>query len=312
MRIVFMGTPEFAVAALAALIADGLEVVAVVTAPDRPAGRGLKMHESAVKQYARSQGLPVLQPVRLKDPDFLESLAGYRADLQVVVAFRMLPEKVWDMPPEGTINLHASLLPQYRGAAPINRAIMDGASETGVTTFKLQHEIDTGQIIDRQVVSIGPHETAGELHDRLMAVGAALLVGSVRKIQNGQVQFTPQPATAGAGEAFATAPKIFKEDAHIDWTGEVSAVYNQIRGLSPYPGAWTTLNGQLLKIFAVQKEESVEKTSPGQVYTDHKTFLKIACNKGYIQLKVLQPSGKKKMAIEDFLRGFRGHQLLVE
>ncbi len=304
MRIIFMGTPEFAVASLALLIENNFEVVAVVTAPDKPSGRGQKIHESDVKKFAAKQGLPILQPNKLKSPDFLEELKSFRADLQVVVAFRMLPEVVWNMPPKGTINLHASLLPQYRGAAPINRAIMNGETQTGVTTFKLKHEIDSGQIIDQQAIPIDANDSAGDLHDKLMLTGAKLLLTSVNKIESGHLQLTPQ-SNLTKETSLKSAPKIFKEDCRVDWTLPVSAIYNHIRGLSPYPGAWTTLNGKQLKIFQVGKEETAPEKSGSKIITDRKSFLKIACKDGFISLKMIQPAGKKRMKIEDFLRGYR-------
>lgn len=303
MRIVFMGTPDFAVASLAALIEYGFDVVAVVTAPDKPAGRGLKLHESAVKKYAAAQNIPVLQPPKLKNPEFIETLKSYQADLQVVVAFRMLPEVVWNMPPLGTINLHASLLPQYRGAAPINWAIINGETETGVTTFKLQHEIDTGNIIDQQTVAIRADETAGELHDELMQTGARLLAESVRKIQNGTAIYKPQRRQETA--IIKTAPKIFREDGKIDWHQDINKIYNLIRGLSPYPGAWTTVNGNAMKIFKAEKDDHRTNKNAGETETDHQTFVKIYGNNGSISLKEIQPSGKKRMTITEFLRGFR-------
>ncbi len=309
MRIVFMGTPEFAVPSLAALLADSFEVVAVVTAPDKPAGRGLKIHESAVKKFAITRKIPVLQPERLKNPAFIKELNSFQADLQVVVAFRMLPQIVWDMPRLGTINLHASLLPQYRGSAPINHAIMNGETKTGVTTFKLRHEIDTGQIIDQQQVSIGPDETAGELHDKLMETGAELLVQTVKKIEKGTAEFISQPSEADTG--LKPAPKIFKEDREIHWGNGVNQIYNLIRGLSPYPAAWTILNGKIIKIFKGEKEWTDTRETPGTVHTDHKTFLSVACKGGYLSLKEIQPSGKKRMKIEDFLRGFRDYEIII-
>ncbi len=305
MRIVFMGTPEFAVASLAAMVEQGFDVVAVVTAPDKPAGRGLNVRESAVKKYAITQDIPVLQPSKLKNSEFIESLKKIQADLHVVVAFRMLPEIVWNMPPRGTINLHASLLPQYRGAAPINWAIINGETETGVTTFKLQHEIDTGQIIDQQTVPIEPDETAGQLHDKLMKAGAQLLLNTLTKIQNNNAHYRPQLAALD-NKPLHTAPKIFRPDCRIDWDQDLRTVYNLIRGLSPYPGAWTKLNGQTLKIFRVEKEETSGIDAPDNVLTDHKSYFKIACRDGLIVLKQIQPAGKKRMKVEDFLRGFRG------
>lgn len=304
MRIIFMGTPEFAVASLAALLDAGLDVVAVVTAPDKPAGRGQKIHQSAVKQHALLKGLPVLQPEKLRDTGFLAELRALKADLQVVVAFRMLPEVVWDMPPRGTVNLHASLLPQYRGAAPINHAIINGETESGVTTFLLQHEIDTGHILFAEPVAIGPNDTAGDLHDRLMAVGAELLVRTVNAIASSTAEPVPQRNLVTDGE-LKHAPKIFKEDCLIDWNQSVAAVHNLIRGLSPYPTAYTVLNGKTLKLFEVEKDETPPQYEPGAFYTDGKSFLKFACSNGYIVVKTLQLEGKKRMDIIEFLKGYR-------
>jgi methionyl-tRNA formyltransferase len=247
LRIVFMGTPEFAVASLDALVQAGCNIVAVITAPDKPAGRGMKLQESAVKKYAVEKGLPLLQPEKLKNPQFLETLRNLRADLQVVVAFRMLPEVVWNMPPMGTINVHGSLLPKYRGAAPINWAIINGEKETGVTTFKLQHEIDTGNILLQQRLPIGEEETAGELHDRMKVAGAELLVKTVQGLADGTLKEIPQSDVNDVPHA----PKIFTETCQINWNKTVEEIHNLIRGLSPYPGAFTTLHGKTLKIYRV-------------------------------------------------------------
>ncbi|MGZ3927285.1 MAG: methionyl-tRNA formyltransferase, partial [Mucilaginibacter sp.] len=249
MRIVFMGTPEFAVTSLDALIKAGSEIVGVVTAPDKPAGRGQKLNVSAVKQYALDNNLRVLQPEKLKNEEFLEELRSLNADLQVVVAFRMLPEAVWNMPSKGTINLHASLLPQYRGAAPINWVLINGEKESGVTTFFLKHEIDTGDILFTEKVTLTGHETAGELHDRLMYKGAGLLVKTVKGVESGRYSEHPQ-AELSTGTELKNAPKIFKEDCKIDWNQPAEKVYNLIRGLSPYPTAFTILNEKILKVFA--------------------------------------------------------------
>lgn len=302
-RIVFMGTPDFAVASLDILVQNGFNVVGVITAPDKPAGRGLQLHESAVKQYAVSKGLRVLQPEKLKNPDFLEELRSLQADLQVVVAFRMLPEVVWNMPPLGTINVHASLLPNYRGAAPINWAIINGEKQSGVTTFKLQHEIDTGDILFSQSVDIRDDETAGELHDDLMATGAALLLKTVQALASGQAKEIPQAHIDTT--AIKHAPKIFKEDCQVKWAQPIDQIYNLVRGLSPYPTAWTLLQGKGLKIFKAEKEYAKPSAAPGEVVTDHRTFLKIAASDGYLSLKEIQLEGKKKMEITAFLRGFR-------
>lgn len=301
MKIVFMGTPDFAVASLNALVEAGFEVVGVVTAADKPAGRGQKLQESAVKQYAVLKGIPVLQPLKLKDPIFLEELKSLNADLQVVVAFRMLPELVWNMPPSGTINLHASLLPQYRGAAPINHAIINGEKESGVTTFFLKHEIDTGDVIFSEKVEIRSDETAGELHDELMHAGAGLLVKTVKAIANGDYQEQPQPQSA----ELKHAPKIFKEDCLIDWNQPALKIYNQIRGLSPYPTAFTKLNDKVLKIFKAELEDKEPGISAGAFLSDGKTYLKFAAKDGFIKLTDLQYEGKKRMRTDEFLRGMR-------
>jgi methionyl-tRNA formyltransferase len=301
-RIIFMGTPEFAVASLDAICKAGLQVVAVVTAPDRPAGRGMKLTESAVKRYAISQGLDILQPLKLKDPEFLEALRAYRADLQVVVAFRMLPERVWNMPPMGTINLHGSLLPKYRGAAPINWAIINGEKETGVTTFKLKHEIDTGDILCQERFDIGPDETAGELHDRMKEIGARVLVETIRGLVGGTIHETPQ--TIMPDQQPVQAPKLFTEHCRIDWARPAREVHDLIRGLSPVPGAFTILNGKMLKIHRSLVEQETPTVDPGMPETDGKRFLRFACTDGYLSVLELQAEGKKRMGVEDFLRGF--------
>ncbi len=301
MKIVFMGTPDFAVASLDALVQANFDVVAVVTAPDKPAGRGQKLSESAVKKYAVEKGIPVLQPEKLKNPEFIEQLKSYQADLQVVVAFRMLPEVVWNMPPNGTINLHGSLLPQYRGAAPINHAIINGEKESGVTTFFLTHEIDTGNIILSESTPIAENETAGDLHDKLMHIGANLLVKTLKAIEAGEVSEQPQPESGNLKHA----PKIFKEDCKIDWNNPVQMIYNLIRGLSPYPTAFTFLNDKTLKIFKAEIEHKEPGIVAGGFLTDGKTFLKFAAKEGFIKLLDIQYEGKKRMPIEDFLRGIR-------
>jgi len=301
MKIVFMGTPDFAVASLDALVKANFDIVAVITAPDKLAGRGQKINESAVKKYASEKGIPVLQPEKLKNPEFLEELKSYHADLQVVVAFRMLPEVVWSMPPKGTINLHGSLLPQYRGAAPINHAIINGEKESGVTTFFLTHEIDTGDIILSDATPIADDETAGELHDKLMIVGANLLVKTVKAIAEGNFTEQPQPQT----DVLKHAPKIFKEDCKIDWNKPAQQVHNLIRGLSPYPTAFTILNDKTLKIFKATLEEKEPGIAAGGFLTDGKTYLKFATKDGFIKLLDIQYEGKKRMLIEDFLRGIR-------
>lgn len=303
-RIVFMGTPEFAVASLNAIVEAGLQVVAVVTAPDKPAGRGLQLQESAVKKYAVAHQIPVLQPVKLKDPDFLQLLQSYQADLQIVVAFRMLPEQVWNMPSMGTVNLHGSLLPQYRGAAPINWAVINGEKETGVTTFKLKHEIDTGDILLQEKFSIAENETAGEVHDRMKMIGAELLVTTIKGLMEGDLKEKPQHnLVEDTGANLHHAPKLYTDTCKIDFTKSRNTVHNLIRGLSPFPGAFTTLNGKTLKIFKAMREtDSVNSDASYQ--TDEKTYLKFRCADGYISLLEIQLEGKKKMNITDFLRGY--------
>lgn len=296
-----MGTPEFAVASLDALVNAGYNVVGVVTAPDKPAGRGMKLTESAVKKYAVEKGLHILQPEKLKNPEFLEQLRALNADLQVVVAFRMLPEIVWNMPPMGTINVHGSLLPQYRGAAPINWAVINGEKETGVTTFKLQHEIDTGNILLQDRFPIAENDTAGEVHDRMKDVGAQLLVKTVNGLVNDSLKEIEQDNTT----ELKHAPKIFTETCKIDWSKSTEQVHNLIRGLSPYPAAFAQLDGKTLKIYSAKKEQSKHPDTPGTINTDKKTFLKFATADGYISVQEIQLEGKKRMAIEDFLRGYR-------
>lgn len=301
MKIVFMGTPDFAVASLDALVQASFNVVAVITAPDKPAGRGQKINESAVKRYAVEKGIPVLQPEKLKSPEFLEELKSYEADLQVVVAFRMLPEVVWNMPSKGTINLHGSLLPQYRGAAPINHAIINGEKESGVTTFFLTHTIDTGDIILSDKTPIADDETAGELHDKLMVIGANLLVKTVTAIAEGNFTEQPQPQS----DVLKHAPKIFKDDCKINWNNPSQLIYNLIRGLSPYPTAFTLLNDKTLKIFKAELENKEPGIAAGGFLSDGKTYLKFATKDGFIKLLDIQYEGKKRMLIEDFLRGMR-------
>ncbi len=301
-RIVFMGTPEFAVASLDALVKAGYIIAAVVTAPDKPAGRGMKMNESAVKKYAVEHNIPVLQPDKLKNPVFLEELKALQADLQIVVAFRMLPELVWNMPRLGTINLHGSLLPQYRGAAPINWAVINGEKETGVTTFKLKHEIDTGDILLQERFPIGENETAGEVHDRMKDIGAQVLVKTVKGLADGSLGEKPQSGNAGE---FKHAPKIFTDTAKIDFSKPVAEVHNLVRGLSPFPGAFTSLQDKILKIYRSEKDTTAVAELPGEPVTDGKTYLKFACADGYLIVKELQLEGKKKIGVEDFLRGYR-------
>lgn len=302
-KIVFMGTPEFAVASLRALADNGFSVVAVVTAPDKPAGRGLKYKESAVKLFALQRNIPVLQPEKLRDPAFLDQLRSFQADIQVVVAFRMLPEAVWSMPSMGTINLHGSLLPQYRGAAPINRAIMNGETTTGVTTFKLQQEIDTGNILLTEEIPIGPEENAGELHDRMKEIGAGLVVQTIRGLTNGSLTEKTQPIIDPA--SLHAAPKIFMTDCEINWSDRVDRIHNQIRGLSPFPGAFTLLNGKTLKIFKARPEKNEHVVEKGKMETDGKSWLRFSASDGYVFIEDLQLEGKKRMATTDFLRGYR-------
>jgi methionyl-tRNA formyltransferase len=301
LRIVFLGTPEFARASLEALVEAGCNVAGVVTAPDKPAGRGMKLTQSAVKEYALMKGLHVLQPEKLKNPDFLEELNALRADVQIVVAFRMLPEVVWNMPPMGTINLHASLLPDYRGAAPINWAIINGEKYSGLTTFKLRHEIDTGNILLQKRMEIGPDETAGELHDRMKIIGAALIAETLKRLADGGLQEFPQASLSGT---LHHAPKIFTETCRINWYDNARSIHNLIRGLSPYPAAFTELQGRLFKIYRSHWEEASHGEAPGTASViDGK--LRFACADGYVYPKEVQMEGKKRMSVEDFLRGNR-------
>ncbi|AMR33850.1 methionyl-tRNA formyltransferase [Mucilaginibacter sp. PAMC 26640] len=302
MRIIFMGTPQFAVASLDALIKSGSDIVAVITAPDKPAGRGKKLNESAVKQYAVANGLKVLQPEKLKAPDFIEELKALKADLQVVVAFRMLPEIVWSMPVKGTINLHASLLPQYRGAAPINWAIINGEKESGVTTFFLKHDIDTGDVLFTEKITLHGTETAGDLHDRLMNKGAGLLVKTVKGIESGRYHEHPQTQLLD-GMELRHAPKLFKEDCLIDFNQPAQKVFNLIRGLSPVPTAYTNIDGKVLKIYNSTIEVEDTDIPAGHHLTDNKTFLKFATTDGFINVTDVQLEGKKRMGIADLLRG---------
>ncbi|PWL29200.1 methionyl-tRNA formyltransferase [uncultured Roseivirga sp.] len=300
LRIIYMGTPEFAVPSLQILVENGFNVVAVITAPDKPKGRGQKLATSPVKDYAVSQDIPVLQPTNLKSPEFIDELKSYNSNLQIVVAFRMLPEMVWDMPEIGTFNLHASLLPQYRGAAPINWAIINGEKETGVTTFFLKHEIDTGNIIFQEKEPIEEDDNVGDLYTRLMERGSKLVLKTVQAIQEDDYPQDPQDES---GE-IKHAPKIFKETCEIDWSKSSEEVYNFIRGLSPYPAAWTMINGTQFKIY---KAEKLELTSagdkPGDYSTDNKSYLHIQTGGSALSIKELQMQGKKRMNIKDFLRG---------
>ena len=318
LRIVFMGTPEFAVASLEALVKAKCNIVGVITAPDKPAGRGMKMTESAVKKYAVRHHLKVLQPEKLKNLQFLEELRSLNADLQIVVAFRMLPESVWNMPPLGTINLHGSLLPHYRGAAPINWAVINGEKETGVTTFKLKHEIDTGDILMQESFPIDENETAGDVHDKMKEIGARVLVETVKGIADGTLEERPQSTGDSLqnkdddselltpnSQLLKHAPKIFTETCNIDWRRSIDEIHNLIRGLSPFPCAFTELGDKTIKIFRGEKELSLPSSKPGRWESDGKTYLKFAAKDGYILLKDVQLEGKKRMLIEDFLRGYR-------
>ncbi len=307
LRIVFMGTPDFAVESLRRLVEGGYNVVGVVTSVDKPAGRGLKLQQSAVKEYALEAGLPVLQPEKLKDQAFLEELTALDADLGIVIAFRMLPEAVWAQPRLGTFNLHASLLPQYRGAAPINRAIMNGETVTGVTTFMLNSEIDKGAVIGRREVAITDEDTAGTLHDKLMYVGAELVVETVDKIASGNTEPIEQPAS---DEGLKPAPKIFKDDCRIDWGADARTVYDFVRGLSPYPAAWSVLKRPgtedvQIKIYSARIGKGRAGAVPGSVASDGRTYMEVACGSGSLLVTELQAAGKKRMGVEEFLRGFK-------
>ena len=345
-RIVFMGTPEFAVAPLKALIEAGVEISAVVTVPDKPAGRGKKIKGSAVKEFALAElNCPVLQPEKLKDPAFTDQLKSFNAHLFIIVAFRMLPEAVWTIPEHGTVNLHASLLPQYRGAAPINWCLINGEVETGVTTFLIDQQIDTGRILLREKVSIGSNEDAGSLHDRLMTAGATLIVTTVKQLMEGKVEAVHQDAFDIPEEQLKKAPRIFKDDCRIDWNRSREEVHNLVRGLSPSPGAFTMLHCDdqeplQVKIFETLpvEERSDEqpsndqhnresqnnkpgsnnpfqsvpnkiepvKSTTGSILSDKKSFMKVACSDGWLEVLSLQPAGRNRMAGADFIRGFKG------
>lgn len=309
LRIVFMGTPEFAVESLKALVENNYNIVGVITMPDKPAGRGYKLQPSAVKEYALSQNLKILQPEKLKDENFLKELKNLNADLQIVVAFRMLPEVVWSMPPKGTFNLHSSLLPQYRGAAPINWAIINGEKKTGVTTFFLSHEIDTGKIIFQEETPISENENAEDIHDRLMKIGAELVLKTVDAILDDSVIAISQNQFIENEDELKPAPKIFKETCKVNWNSSSKKIYDFIRGLSPYPAAWTEMKTESeeilsLKLFSSEIIEKNHSLNPGAVVTDNKTFLHAATNNGFLSIKDLQLSGKKRMKIRDFLNGF--------
>jgi methionyl-tRNA formyltransferase len=310
LRIVFMGTPEFAVASLDILVQNNYNIVGVITVPDKPAGRGQQLQQSAIKKYALEKGLNILQPEKLKAEEFLNELRSLKADLQIVVAFRMLPEVVWKMPRLGTFNLHGSLLPQYRGAAPINWAVMNGDKETGVSTFFLQHEIDTGKIIFREKTVIGDDESAGEIHDRLMIIGASLVLKTVKAIENNNYPQTDQSEFIAKGEQEKHAPKIFKEDCRINWQDPMKKIHDHIRGLSPYPAAFTEListddKTYSIKIFKTETERSDHTETIGSVHTDSKTYIKVAVKDGFINITDLQLPGKKRLAVSELLRGFQ-------
>ena len=317
LRIVFMGTPEFAVATLGSLLMNGTNVVGVVTAPDRPSGRGRKITKSAVKIFAKFSNLPhIMQPINLKDPEFISTLKKLNADLFVVVAFRMLPEEVWKMPPLGTINLHASLLPDYRGAAPINHAIINGETTTGVTTFFIDEKIDTGNILFREEVHISPNENAGDLHDKLKILGARLVIKTLAYITVNKVNTLSQTNLIKQGESTKLAPKIHPNDCIIDWNNDQVKIHNLIRGLSPYPCAksWfknesTTIS---FKIFESQPEIEKHNFEPGTIISDGKHYLKISCKNGFLNIISLQLEGKKRIGTVDFLRGFRITEFTIQ
>lgn len=315
LKIVFLGTPDFAVESLDLLVKEGFNIVGVVTMPDKPAGRGHRMFESPVKLYAKEHGLKIMQPVKLKDPGFVEELRSLEADLFIVIAFRMLPEVVWTMPRLGTFNLHASLLPRYRGAAPINWAVINGDKETGVTTFFLKHEIDTGDIISQEKIEIRPEDNVGDIHDRLMHLGAQLTLDTVNHIIAGDLTTTPQESLLTDGEEPTPAPKIFKETCRIDWNCQAGDIHNLVRGLSPYPCAWTEFhdmadtespalyNAKILETRIVPDSATKEMT-PGTIIESDRRLV-IACGGGAIEIVRLQPSGKKPMGADEFLRGAR-------
>ena len=315
LRIVFLGTPEFAVESLDTLVKNDFNIVGVVTMPDKPAGRGHKLLQSAVKQYAVAHGLNLMQPVSLKDPEFIESLRALRADLFIVIAFRMLPEVVWQMPPLGTFNLHASLLPRYRGAAPINRAVMNGDTETGVTTFMLKHEIDTGDILAQERTPIGPDECVGDVHDRLMSIGARLTLKTVNDILAGDLRPVPQDELLQGAEP-TPAPKIFKDDCHIDWNRPAAEVHNLVRGLSPYPAAWAMMSlagapAVSVKITKVTPLDGVGVTTPGHVTIDGDRLI-VDCADKSVVIETLQPAGKRSMQAADLLRGLNPRTVTCE
>lgn len=304
LRIVYMGTPDFAVAPLKALVEGGYNVVAVVTTPDKPSGRGLKVTESAVKRYAVEAGLPILQPVKLRDEAFVAEFKALNADLGIVIAFRMLPEIIWAAPKFGTFNLHASLLPQYRGAAPINRAIMNGETVTGVTTFLLNPQIDEGAVLGQVKIDIEPTDNVGTLHDKLMTVGTDLVIDTVEKIASGDI--APIEQSQMFDGELKPAPKIFKEDCHIDFSRSGREIVNLVRGLSPYPAAWAALAENLTaKVYEVEFKPQEVENEPGTILSDERKYIRVVCADGLLEIKELQLSGKKRMSAEELLRGFR-------
>jgi methionyl-tRNA formyltransferase len=309
LKLVFMGTPEFAATSLRALLMDGFNVAAVVTAPDKPSGRGRKLTASPVKEVALQSSIPLLQPLNLKDPEFIEALTKKEADLFVVVAFRMLPAAVWKIPPKGTINLHASLLPQYRGAAPINHALINGETVTGLTTFLIDDKIDTGIILLREEVQILPYENAGDLHDKLMHTGAALLIRTIRGIDKNSLDPIPQDQLTISGKDLRTAPKINTDFTIIDWNNKPETINNFIRGLSPYPCARTMMSDGkssfTLKIYEAVPLNAAHNLEPGKFYSDGKNYIRVSCKDGFVDLLSIQPEGKKRMNVAEFLRGFR-------
>lgn len=310
LRIVFMGTPDFAVESLRILVENAYNIVGVITMPDKPAGRGHKIQFSAVKKYALENNLNLLQPEKLKNEEFIGDLRALNADLQIVVAFRMLPEVVWDMPRFGTFNLHASLLPQYRGAAPINWAVINGEKETGITTFFLSHEIDTGKIILQKKIGISKNDNAGIVHDKLMKDGAILVKQTVDILLKGKIETTAQEQLIPEGKPLKTAPKIFKETCRIDWNQSSENIYNLIRGLSPYPTAWTEFHApgkaaQTVKIYSAEIVDKQTEDAPGKIVTDNKNYIHVKTGDGYLKLSEIQLPGKKAMKTEDLLRGYK-------
>jgi methionyl-tRNA formyltransferase len=311
MRIVFMGTPDFAVASLKRITEENFNVVGVITVPDKPAGRGLELYQSPVKKYALEKNIPILQPDKLKDPAFVEQLQSLKADVFVVVAFRMLPDVIWQMPPKGTFNLHASLLPQYRGAAPINWAFMNGEKETGATTFFISHDIDTGNIIYQEKIPIGENENAGSLHDKLMVLGAGMVCKTLNAIESGNCPNIPQDKFLANN--LNPAPKIFKENCKINWSQDIHEVHNFIRGLSPYPAAWSEMISPAgikhhVKIFEALPTDSFKDAAPGTISSDGKKFFNVTIQNGSLEIKFLQLEGKKRLSVEEFLRGFQAIQ----